>query len=36
MTTKQSSESERKKFVLGAFNAGEGSIAKAQRLAQSA
>ena len=28
--------SERKKFVLGAFNAGEGSIAKAQRLAQSA
>src|SRR3989338_5211426 len=28
--------SERKKFVLGAFNAGEGSIAKAQRLAQKA
>jgi len=28
--------SERKKFVLGAFNAGEGSIAKAQRLAQEA
>lgn len=27
---------ERKKFVLGAFNAGEGSIAKAQRLAQKA
>ena len=27
---------ERKKFVLGAFNAGEGSIAKAQRLAQRA
>ena len=27
---------ERKKFVLGAFNAGEGSIAKAQRLAQTA
>ena len=28
--------SERKKFVLGAFNAGEGTIAKAQRLAQKA
>ena len=28
--------SERKKFVLGAFSAGEGSIAKAQRLAQKA
>ncbi|MBI4353529.1 MAG: transglycosylase SLT domain-containing protein [Candidatus Omnitrophica bacterium] len=28
--------SERKKFVLGAFNAGEGNIAKAQRLAQKA
>lgn len=27
---------ERKKFVLGAFNAGEGSIVKAQRLAQRA
>ncbi len=27
---------ERKKFVLGAFNAGEGSIANAQRLAQRA
>jgi len=28
--------SERKKFVLGAFNAGEGRIAKAQRLAEKA
>lgn len=28
--------SERKKFVLGAFNAGEGSIAKAQHLAEKA
>ncbi len=27
---------ERKKFVIGAFNAGEGSIAKAQRLAKEA
>lgn len=27
---------ERKKFVLGAFNAGEGNIAKAQRLAEKA
>ena len=30
------SVSERKKFILGAFNAGEGRIAKAQRLAEKA